>query len=152
MRIAAAVGHEMGKVRWGSVLLLGVGVSFIWLLGLVSTYLHPSWHGLPLSFSAVVAALWAFLVFYNDSSDIRTAFTSAFFTLYLAFVAFSLHDGFANAFKDQNSFARSVWQNLTTIMIAIIGFYFGGKALESVAQKKKAETDSSVIVSDEAKR
>jgi hypothetical protein len=105
----------------------------------------------PLSFSAVTAALWAFLVFYKDSSDIRTAFTSAFFTLYLAFIAFSLHDGFASAFEDQNSFARSVWQNLTTIMIAIIGFYFGGKALESIAQKK-AETDSSVMEGDDTKR
>jgi hypothetical protein len=150
MRMVAAVRQEASEVRWGSVLLLGMGVSLIWSVGLVSTYLRPSLHGLPLSLSAVVAALWVFLVFYKDSSDIRTAFTSAFFTLYLAFVAFSLHDGFASAFEDQNSFARSVWQNITTIMIAIIGFYFGGKALENVAQKKAAR-DSPAIMGDEAK-
>ena len=70
MSMVAAVRHETSEVRWESVLLLGVGVSFIWLVGLVSTFLRPSWHGVPLSFSAVVAALRALLVFYKDSSDI----------------------------------------------------------------------------------
>ena len=72
-------------------------------------------------------------MFFRDSSDIRTAFTASFFALYLAFVAASFIPAVGADYEHAGSFTAAVWGNLNTLMIAIVGFYFGGKAVEKAA-------------------
>jgi hypothetical protein len=66
---------------------------------------------------------------FKDSEDIRTAVTAAFLTLYLAFVAAAFNKEVNAAFKDGGLF-KAVWDSFNPLMIAIVGFYFGGKAFE----------------------
>jgi hypothetical protein len=70
---------------------------------------------------------------FRDAADVRTAFTAAFLTLYLAFVDAAFNNLVTEAFRAQGSFLHSVGDNLNTLMIAIVGFYFGGKAVETTA-------------------
>src|SRR5438045_994366 len=132
---ATAVHADTGKLNWTWIALLGLGDIIFWGLGIASTF----WFfgrdiGVAgLAFSTVAPALWTFLLFFRDAADVRTAFTAAFLTLYLAFVAAAFNNLVAEAFRAQGSFLHSVWDNLNTLMIAIVGFYFGGKAVETAA-------------------
>lgn len=129
------------ELNWRTVLLLGVGDVGLWGLGIFSTFWFFGYDiGIAgLSFSIVAPALWTFLLFYRDSSDIRTAFTAAFLALYLAFVAAAFNETVEEAYRQQGSFVNAVWGNLNTLMIAIVGFYFGGKAVEKASAVQAAK-------------
>lgn len=135
--VGAARVHEPGRAgpNWITILLLGVGDLLLWGLGIASTFWFFGANiGIAgLAFGVVAPALWTFLMFFRDSSDIRTAFTASFFALYLAFVAASFIPAVGTAYAHEGSFTAAVWGNLNTLMIAIIGFYFGGKAVEKAA-------------------
>lgn len=133
---AARVDEPGGaSLNWITILLLGVGDLLLWGLGIASTFWFFGANiGIAgLAFGVVAPALWTFLMFFRDSSDIRTAFTASFFALYLAFVAASFIPAVGTAYANQGSFVAAVWGNLNTLMIAIVGFYFGGKAVEKAA-------------------
>ena len=133
---AARVDERGGAgLNWITILLLGVGDLLLWGLGIASTFWFFGANiGIAgLAFGVVAPALWTFLMFFRDSSDIRTAFTASFFALYLAFVAASFIPAVNAAYAHEGSFTAAVWGNLNTLMIAIVGFYFGGKAVEKAA-------------------
>jgi hypothetical protein len=127
--------YGQAALNWTTILLLGVGDLVLWGLGIASTFwFFGADIGIAgLAFGVVAPALWTFLMFFRDSSDIRTAFTASFLALYLAFVAASFIPAVGRAYAQQGSFVSAVWGNLNTLMIAIIGFYFGGKAVEKAA-------------------
>jgi hypothetical protein len=62
--------------------------------------------------------------------------------------------GAATTIEKSGSFAHTIWDNLSALMIAIVGFYFGGKTLEitsaNVADKTKGNTDSSGTSNNES--
>src|SRR4051812_35929825 len=133
---AARVDEPGGAgLNWITILLLGVGDLLLWGLGIASTFwFFGADIGIAgLAFGVVAPALWTFLMFFRDSSDIRTAFTASFFALYLAFVAASFIPAVGTAYAHEGSFTAAVWGNLNTLMIALVGFYFGGKAVEKAA-------------------
>jgi uncharacterized membrane protein len=135
--VGAARVNDPGKagLNWTTILLLGLGDLLLWGLGIASTFwfFGADIGNAGLAFGVVAPALWTFLMFFRDSSDIRTAFTASFFALYLAFVAASFIPAVGTAYAQQGSFTSAVWANLNTLMIAIVGFYFGGKAVEKAA-------------------
>jgi hypothetical protein len=119
-----------GEFRW--IAAAGIGDIVIWVIGIVSTLNFFSGWDLDstiLGCSMAAASLWTLVLFYRIG-DLRTAVTVAFIVLYLGFVIASMVPGAASSLEAENSFARVVWDNLSALMIAIIGFYFGGKALE----------------------
>ncbi len=137
-----------GKLNWPTVALIGLGDLLLWGLGIGSTFWFFG-HDIGvagIAFSTVAPALWTFILFYRDAADVRTAFTASLLTLYLGFVAASFNGTVDSDFQADGSFIHSVWENLNTLMIAVVGFYFGGKALErattTVAEAKKGQTGS----------
>jgi len=126
-----------GGFNWKVISVIGVGDLLLWAAGIGSTFWFFGQDvGVGgLAFTTVAPALWTFLLFYRDAADVRTALTAAFFTLYLGFVVISFDSDVSKTFQAGGSFLHSVWDNLNTLMIAIIGFYFGGKAFETVAER-----------------
>lgn len=111
---------------------LGVGVIILWGIGVASTF--PFLHKLNLNVAVLgtciaAAALWAFLLLYR-ATDLREAFTAAFLVLYCGFFVASMVPGAASTLEKNGSFAHTVWDSVNAVMIAIVGFYFGGKAVE----------------------
>jgi hypothetical protein len=124
-----------GGINWRTVLLLFVVNGLLLALGLGSTFWSIGTDiGISgVAFSTAAVGLWTFLVFFKDSEDIRTAVTASFLALYLAFVAASFNQD-VNAVD--GSLLKAVWDSLNPLMIAIIGFYFGGKAFERSAASR----------------
>lgn len=114
----------------------------LWLLGIVST--HQSFADLlgrevgiiGFGFAIAAAALWTFVAFFQDHRDVRTAFTAAFLTLYLGLVAGSMVPGVATEYGKSGGLLQSVWHDVSTVMLVIVGFYFGGKAVEGAASAR----------------
>lgn len=129
---AAARSATGGGLRWKTAVGL-IGINTVCIGGgIAATYID--WVGTAsLAFSIPLAALITFVFFFTDSADIRTAITGAFVVLYLGFVSASFNGGVADAAAEENSFFAEVFNSLDTLMIAIIGFYFGGKAVEAAS-------------------
>jgi hypothetical protein len=126
-----------GRINGRTVILLFVVNGLLLALGLGSTFWSIGTDiGISgVAFSTAAVGLWTFLVFFKDSEDIRTAVTASFLALYLAFVAASFNKDVNAAFVD-GSLLKAVWDSLNPLMIAIIGFYFGGKAFEKSASSR----------------
>lgn len=117
---------------------VGIGVSLFWAVGIFSTlgFLHKlGMDATVLGGCIAMSALWTFLLFYRGA-DIRTTVTAAFVVLYLGFFVASMVPGAASTLQAPGSFAHSIWDSLSAIMIAIIAFYFGGKAYEKASANK----------------
>jgi hypothetical protein len=126
-----------GRFNWSVIVIIGLGDLILWALGIGSTYWFFGQHvGVGgLAFTTVAPALWTFLLFYRDAADVRTALTAAFFVLYLGFIITAFNSNLSKNFAENGSFLHSVWDNVNTLMIAIVGFYFGGKAFEAAAER-----------------
>ena|SRR6266498_4048121 len=125
-----------GKRR-GWLIALGLGNTVLWALGIAST----NYRGLDIGVTGfagcvAAAALWTFLLFLRDAGDVRTAVTACFVALYLGFVIGSMVPSVSGDFKTDGSFVHAVWSQLNALMLAIIGFYFGGKAWEEVTARR----------------
>lgn len=132
-----AARRSNGWLNGKTVLLLAVVNGVLWALGIASTFwFFGTDIGINgVAFSTAAVGLWTFLVFFKDSEDIRTAVTAAFLALYLAFVAAALNRE-VNAEFTEGGLFKAVWDSFNPLMIAIIGFYFGGKAFEKSASSR----------------
>ena len=120
--------------RTATILVLGNGalialavISSLWFFGL-----HIRLAGFAIALPAM--GILTFVTLLTSSTDIRTAVMAAFTVVYLALLGGSLNRDFANAFSTRGSFFHQVYSNLNTFMIAIVGFYFGGKAAEKATE------------------
>lgn len=110
------------------LLVAGVGSSF-WFFG---TSIGVA--GLAVALPAT--SLCTFIVLFTDHRDIRTAVMGAFTVLYLGFVSATFNTEFVTMMNDQNGFGRHVYDSFNTFMLVMLGFYFGGKAVERVMTKR----------------
>ena len=136
---AEALRGRLNTVRW----LGGIVVVFL-LLGIVSSYsLGPisigflrigpiliGRGGLALALAAI--GIVTFLGFYYRDGDLRTAIAASSFLLYFALFALMLNESVKNALD--NDVAKQMLSSLYAILVAVVGFYFGAKAAESIAK------------------
>lgn len=129
---AAARSASGAKLHWRVALLLVAGNTSLFGLGIALCYV-PRLGVAPLALTIPAAALLTFVVFFTDSRDIRTAITASFLVLYIGFVSASFNTRVTALSDMKGSFFTLVFSDFNSLMLAIIGFYFGGKALETAS-------------------
>jgi len=121
-----------GGIRWRSALILVLGNVALFGAGIALTYVPKvSLAGLALTIPA--AALLTFVILFSDSHDIRTAITGSFVVLYLGLVSASFNRNASRMFEQEGSLLSELLTSFNALMLTIIGFYFGGKAIEEAA-------------------
>jgi hypothetical protein len=146
---AAARAASGTKLHWRIALLLIVGNTALFGIGIGLCYV-PHLGVASLALTIPAAALLTFVVFFTDSRDIRTAITASFLVLYIGFVSASFNTRVTDLAAMKDSFFATVFNDFNSLMLAIVGFYFGGKALETAsgrvaeAQKDRSKDSSRV--------
>jgi hypothetical protein len=116
------------KIFWSvlivnlALLIAGVATTFPWA--------HIEVAGLAVALVAI--GIFTFLMLLVDSGDIRSALTAAFLFVYLALMGASLNETVSG--KMVGGFGKVMFDNFSTLFGVIVAFYFGGKALEKVAE------------------
>jgi hypothetical protein len=132
MDAVAAIDRSSGKINWKIFVALLIGNLALVSVGVLSTFWRPV--GVAGMAGALVAiGIFTYVMLYADSRDIRSALTAAFVFVYLAVMGMSFHSTFAE--KMSVGFGKIMFDDFSTLVNVIVGFYFAGKALEKTAEK-----------------
>jgi hypothetical protein len=92
-----------------------------------------------LAVALAIIGIFTFLVLFNDAADIRSAITAAFVFVYFSLMGASLNDTVSK--KLAEGFGERIFDSFDTLMGVVIGFYFGGKALEWTAGRLRGTAE-----------
>jgi|SRR5215471_5354404 len=123
---------EIHRRTFWSLLLVNV---VLVLAGIASTF--PWAHIDTAGYAAALVGIgmFTFLMLYVDTRDIRSAITASFVFVYLALIATGPFNTVISE-KMSKDFGATVFTNFHTLVAVIVGFYFGGKAIENGLEKR----------------
>ena len=125
----AARDHLSGSFNWRTFAPLLLVNLVIISAGVATTFLWPRIGVAGYAVALMAVGIFTFLMLFVDNGDIRSALTASFVFVYLALLATgSLNKTVAD--KMSEGFGKTIFDNFNTLVGVIIGFYFGGKALE----------------------
>ncbi|MCD6023073.1 MAG: hypothetical protein K0R20_2783 [Actinomycetia bacterium] len=123
-----------GAIRVHTFLLLLLVNLVLFVAGIASTFggIGRVIGVAGLAVALVAIGIFTFLMLFFDAADIRSAITATFVLVYFSLMGASLNDTVSD--KLSAGFGERIFDSFDTLLGVIIGFYFGGKAVELAAR------------------